>query len=192
MVLDTVILSVNPKQVTRKRDNQLITIWEATIQDGTVWSTPRADVGNQAIASIGVPSSLGVKMEVQPNSNFPKRYLQSVTPKAGGVVGAQVAHAQAAQAGQAAPIPVTQATYPPTTPTPAAPQPIDVQAELAKLEDQQAAASRAKDQDIHRQVALKVAAWLNPANPAEFWENVDKLEHYMNTGEKPTDSDIPF
>lgn len=60
-----------------------------------------------------------------------------------------------------------------------------------------------KDRSIHRQTAAKVAATLFAAQPSDaptFWENVQRLTEYFDTGQIPgqnlvaegLDDDIPF
>jgi hypothetical protein len=168
--VDTTVVSVTTQQLNRKSDGRPFTKWVVLTSDGTEWQTFDANLGNRALALQGYQALLQVK--IWKSGDFTNYDLTAIRPSA------------STPAGLAAP------TNPQAVPVlEAANQAMQAQGKAPEVsytdyKDLAAGQEERKNISIHRQVAAKVAAWLNTEDE-EFWMNVNDLFTYFQTGVYP-------
>lgn len=179
MVYDTVINGVATKVVNRKSDGKSITIYEVTDSAGTVWTTARKDLGNEANRMIG--RGVQIQGETVQNGNFTNHYLEDIRQM--GEAPTQYA-APPQQWGPPAGVQAPMAPQTPSPPPPPSPGPPPVAAPTSYAAPPPQGPTD-KDWFIFRQTATKVAVHIS-SNPAEFWGNVDDLIRFYAYNQKPT------
>jgi hypothetical protein len=156
MQIVTRLVNAAPRIVST-RDGRQFTLYELFAADGTTW-VAKADVFNIAQTMVG--QQVEIVGRVEQKGNFTNYYADLVQ-----LAGApQATHMQAMQAVQQA-----------------------QQSAVAAGRVQQALPGSyptEKDHSITRQTAGKVAAQIS-STPQEFWQNVQDLARYFDTGQVP-------
>jgi hypothetical protein len=155
-----VVSGGQPRVVTAQQGQhagKTFTFYDVFDELGGKWQA-RQDTFNQAMQMIG--QRVVAVVRVEQRGEFTNYYLDSVE-----LAGAQPAQQQGYQPAQQA-----QQAQPPQTPTS---PPI-----VAPNE-------RERQSSIHRQTAAKVAAKMS-STPNEFWENVQTVFRFFETGQIPT------
>jgi len=167
--IEATILEVNPKDVTRKRDGARITIYEVETDKGQVTTSLRR-IAEEAYNHMNEPMLLTID-EVQ-RGDFTNVYLNKVELPFG--------NGQTTGFG----------STPPSKPRSQFGAPQGDRGGFGESKAQTPAPRPAlqgadKDADIHRQVAVKVAAWLvgPQGTVSDFRENVRQLSYFLDHGE---------
>ncbi len=148
--------------VSRSVKNGTMTIWDITTEDGTKWSTFKADMGQAALELKGQVADLKVTIEKK-DDGYTNYYLNNIRPNPAsaqtpaGQMAAQAAHAQIE-------VPVVS---------------------FDQYKSGEEEKEKRRNQSIHRQTAAKVAAELSK-DEDEFWTNVQHLVHFFGTGNVPS------
>lgn len=158
MQMDAVVQAVEPRKVTAQGVER--TVYDIVDGSGTKWTAWERPLAEEAFALRGVPAVWEV--EQKPNTRrpeFPYRNIKGIVAKSSSSMD------QALSSG-----------FP----------------EIVKSEpggfDQPGGTLTPKDEQIHRQTAVKAVAVLAGAGgmtPDEFWSNVRTIAHYFDTGEAP-------
>jgi len=169
--VDTALVERVDQRTINKRDGSNTTLYEVyVVGSQTPLATFKRSLADSAFELIGQAAEL--HYAVKQNGDFTNYYLNNILP-------ARATAAEAAQRAQEAQPLLRQAAGLPEAPVPS----------------QGLTNAPSKDQAIHRQTAAKVAATLVQAapntDPYVFWENVEKLAHYFDTGVIPTKAGLP-
>lgn len=83
--ISVVIVGVTSKQVTRKSDSRVFTLYEVACNDGNTWTTGKQEIAEQAHKLTGQGVVLDVKEEQ--DGQYMKRYLNAVHTTTGNALG---------------------------------------------------------------------------------------------------------
>lgn len=157
-VIHDIVSKVTSKDVRRKKDNKPIKIYTIETRKGLTLTTALKETATAAYALRGEQVDLWVKVEQ--NGKFINKYLQAISR--------------------------TKPEYelpsddiPTDDPIPQE-EPRDMSRGLPEIPD----TTKENDEKIWRQVAAKVSAQIS-SSPTEFWDNLDDLMIYFETGRKP-------
>lgn len=168
--------------VTKARRDQSTYVLNEVVIDGQTY-VARKDVCVLAQSMLGQQVSAVVRSEVK--GNYTNFYLDFIELAGGGSQPGQGQYTPAAQAQQAQqqgqPLPAPQQQVQPQQLAPATftPAPGPDPSPGAR-----SAAEEAKQLSIHRQTAGKVAGLIS-SNPIDFWQNVQQLVVFFDTGQVP-------
>lgn len=176
MQVETTILGVTQKEITKKDGGKMV-LFEVDTSDGTTWTTGKNELALDANNRVGQQAI--IDGTIKENGKFKNYYLNSITDSPNSVTAPSV-------------------NSPSPTTTPVFPTTASAGNSTITWNIPSAGAWTAKDQSIWRQTATKVAAHISDGDPQTFWQNVDELVKYYETGEKPafvtanSTDDIPF
>lgn len=167
--ITTTITGVQPRKVTRKKDNKEVTFYDVHTSDSGTWTTSLKKVAQEAFELKGQIVQINTKTDTQ--GMYENNWLQGVMPADGDFIDFDT----------------------PATPEARQHIPQQQQQQRAQLPEP----PPEKDYQAHpvllRRDAAKVSAQISDtAN--EFWANLDDLVSYFESGGKPgqSEDDIPF
>src|SRR5262245_45133350 len=174
MSVTATVTGVTTKQVVNRRTQQPMTLWLVTTNDGTEWSTPRAEVGNQAMALLNQNADMQVL--VKKDGAYENHYLQAIKPNT------QIAPSPVVQAAQQA----QQAQQTLTQPA----QPASPEVTFETYTRNERLKEDRRNMVIFRQTGGTTTASVAHDTPEEFWANVKDLMMFFHTGFSPFDNPV--
>jgi hypothetical protein len=163
---ETVFTTVVDGTDRRMVKDGTLAIYDVFTQDGTQWSTFKAELYDRARRLQGQTADW--KGVIEQKENFTNRTLIAIRPhqdgfEADGNAGTQERPSQGRQAAERAQV---------------------AQVEYGDYKAVAEAQELRKQESIHRQTAGKVAAEISN-DPAEFWDNVQSIKTYFDSGVVP-------